>query len=282
MLKTKVIAVAVLTVFLASVAVVSVSGQTTHPTFNTSLVIYGNGQFTQPGRSITVSGGLNSGVSHLSGMTVNVYAQRLGTFSINEHVKAKATLVATTTTDEYGSWGYDALSVTFKQQGIYGVYATFDGATGPDGNYYSPSKSEIMVVKVTNVPPSLVPHKPTLIFAGTASADHQMAKVGDNVWLFTVLRSFGRTGPAFNVGHADLYGKTVALYYQYKSLGSNTWGTPTLVGTGVSGPADLSFEFKVTQPGYYRFQTTFAGDPWWKVAGYDASASNYIDVLVTN
>jgi hypothetical protein len=41
-----------------------------------------------------------------------------------------------------------------------------------------------------------------------------MAHVDDTVWLFTVLRSFGTTVPAFDVNQADLNGKTVALYYQ--------------------------------------------------------------------
>ncbi len=276
-LRTKVIAVAIVTVFLASVGAVGVvSAQVTKtPKYDTTLIIMGYGQVTQPGKPIEVFGQLFSGSSGLAGMTVKVYTQRLGTTSVFGHEigrPSRPELVATV--NDWGLGTTQKTLVSFKERGDYCVYATFDGATGADSNYYRPSQSAKVAVKVTNTPTSLLMRKPTLTFA-TTSADHQVAFVGDSFRVGGQLRSF-----APDWASSPTSDKTLSLYYQYKRPGSDTWGTPVLIGTSVYEYGGYGLEYKLTQPGYYRFQAKFAGDPVWKRGGYDASASNYVDVLV--
>ena len=279
-LRTKVIALAIVAIFLVSVGAVGVaSAQVTKtPEYDTTLIIMGYGQVTQPGKPIDVRGMLFSGDSSVFGAaTVKVYAQRLGTASVfgNEIGRpSKPVLVATTTAYNFFASG---VSVTLKQTGDYYVYAKFDGALGSvttDGhqNYYRPSQSGMMTVKVTNTPKALLMRNPTLTFAIT-SADHQVAFVGDSIYVGGQLRSFTAAFPQ---------GRTLSVYCMYKRPDSDTWGAPVLIGKSVYENGYYGVSYKPTQPGYYRFQAKFAGDPAWRFGGYDTSASNYVDVLVTN
>jgi len=282
-LRTKVIAVAIVTVFLASVGAVGVvSAQVTKtPKYDTTLIIMGYGQVTQPGKPINVGGMLFSGTpsdnSWIGASTVKIYAQRIGAASIfgNEIGRPSApVLVATIKAYDFFASG---TPVTFKQTGDYYVYAVFEGAAGPvttDGyqNYYRPSQSEKMTVKVTNTPASRLMRNPTLTFALTSAA-HQVAYFGDSITVSGQLRSFTAAFPQ---------GRTLSVYCQYKRPDSDTWGAPVLIGKSVYENGYYGVSYKPTQPGYYRFQAKFAGDPAWRWGGYDASASNYVDVLVTD
>jgi len=277
-LRTKVITLAVLAVLLASVGAVgfaSAQVDNTYNTYDTTLIIVGNGQVTQPGTPINVGMQLFSGMSSLGGMTVKVYTQRLGMTSVFGEVigrPASPVLVATV-----NPW--IGTSVSFKQEGVYAVFAVFEGAKGPvttDGkaDYYRPSQSEKMTVKVTSTRTSLLMRKPTLTFA-TTNADQQVSFVGDSFLVGGQLRSFGTNSQLLNVE-----GKTLSVYCQYKRPDSDSWGAPVLIGKSVYENGYYGVQYKPTQPGYYRFQAKFAGDPVWRWGGFDASASNYVDVLV--
>jgi hypothetical protein len=274
-LRTKVIALAIVTVFLVSVGAVGVaSAQVAKtPEYDTTLIILGQNPATQPGTPIRVVGQLFAGddYSWIGTAKVKIYSQRLGATSIfgNEIGRpSEPVLVATTTAYDFFASG---VSVTFKQTGDYSVYATFDGAVGADSNYYRPSQSEKMAVKVTNAP-AILTRNPTFTWMVTSATDHQVASVGDSFNLGGQLRSWAPAGFP--------NGRTVSVYYQYKRPDSNTWGAPVLIGKSLS--INYGVSYKPTQPGYYRFQAKFAGDPVWRWGGYDGSASNYVDVLVTS
>jgi hypothetical protein len=278
--RTKMIALAVFAVFLASVGAANVASAGTNNLYlhDTTLVITGYGQITQPGKPIPVGGMLFSGSSPIAGMTVKVYAQRLGTFSLfgTEIGRPSApVLVATATTDVNGFWGsITTSSVSLSQQGDYYVYAVYEGAYA-NSNYYYPSQSEMMAVKVTKVPTSLILRKPTLTLCYDTSNDYQAVFLGDSIHLGTSLRSFGNTAQEGGV----VWNKPLSLYYQYKRPDSDTWSAPVLIAKDIYRPGGLSFVYKPTQEGYYRFQVKFAGDPTSKMIGYDASASNYVKVF---
>jgi hypothetical protein len=271
------------TVFLASVGAVSVASaqvDNTPHSYDTTLIITGNGQVTQPGKPIVIFGHIFSGgvrgpavfpYGALTGMTVKVYAQRTISVLGREIGRFPNPELVATVKD----WGNPTQKtfVSFKQPGDYYVYATFEGAVGADSNYYRPSQSEKVAVKVTNRQTLPFSQKPTLIFA-TTSADHQVAFVGDSFRVGGELLTFV---PSIR----GVVRETISIYCQYKSSLSNAWGRPELIGTTiVPGGAWYTFDYKPTQPGYYRFQAKFAGDPMWQRGGYDASASNYVDVQV--
>jgi len=278
--RTKLIALAVFAVFLASVGAASVASAGTNNLYlhDTTLVITGYGQITQPGKPIPVGGMLFSGSSPIAGMPVKVYAQRLGTFSVFGSEIGRpsaAVLVATAMTDVNGFWGSTtAPSLSFDRQGDYYVYAVYEGAYA-NSNYYYPSQSEMMAIKVTKVPTSLILRKPTLTICYDTSNDYQAVFLGDSVHLGTSLRSFGNTGQ----DGGSVWNKPLSLYYQYKRPDSDTWSSPALIAKDIYRPGGLSFVYKPTQEGYYSFQVKFAGDPTWRIGGYDASASNYVKVI---
>jgi hypothetical protein len=274
-LRTKVIALAIVTIFLVSVGAVGVaSAQVAKtPEYDTTFLLMGYGQITQPGKPINVDGMLLSDpAGALSDAPVKVYAQRLGATSIfGKEIGSSSEPVLVATTNAYDFFA-SGVSVTLKQTGDYYVYAKFEGKTDAESStYYRPSQTGMLSVKVTNTPKSLLMRNPTFTFART-SAYHQVAFVGDSIYVNGQLRSF--TAPGFP------HGKTLQVYCQYKRPDSDTWGAPVLVGKTAYNGGFYEFQYKPTQPGYYRFQTKFAGDPVWKWGGYDASASNYVDVLV--
>jgi hypothetical protein len=272
-LRTKVIALAVLAVFLASVGaanVASAQDENNASSYDTTLMIGAIKQVTKPGESISVVGHLGSGTYVITnkapnGAIVKVYQQRRGLTSVFGREIGRAStpvLVATATTTSTGVW---YASLTFKQPGDYYVYATFDGATDA-GSDYRPSQSGMMAVKVTNMPERML-RQPT---DARLSCDEQVAFAGES----------GQLTGFINSGFEWVYTGRTSLYCQFKAPGSDVWGAPALVSTSKNPPAP-SWTYTFTQSGYYRFQMKYAGDPVWKMGGYDASTSNYVDVLVT-
>ncbi len=269
MFRTKVVALAVLTVFLASVAMVGVvSAQGETNSYYAYITLMGYQQVAQPGASIQVGGMLNTwpATSGING-PVKVYAQRV---ALAHDVKKPLEPVLMTTDADWNSgWA----SISFKDPGDYYVYAVFDGATGADGNYYRPSQSGMMEVKVTNQVAPIKMHKPTVLFLQAFGADHQQVLLGSTINVAGQLRSWDSKG---NWDSESTVGKTMSVYYQYKKSDTDAWSAPALIKTAsqVYG-GGYSVDYTPSAAGHYRFQATFAGDKW-----FDPSASNYVDILV--
>jgi len=285
-LRTKVIALAIVTVFLASVGAASIASAQvprSEHSYDTTLItrqaieqITGPSKVFEPGKGAWVWGELQSGYVSLPGKTVKVYVQRLGSTSIfgREIGRSSApVLVATTTTSTEGLW---AVEVAFNQVGDYQIYATFAGATDESSStYYRPSQTGMTNVKVTKLPDELFQRKLTNSWL-ECNIDNQVTVVHPPYAFFAGHLQSGST---------EVFNKKVSLYYQYKASASDAWGARQLFATSQTGSQDYAtavWEFHPSTPGLYRFQMTFAGDPAWRWGGYGASASNYVDVLVTD
>jgi len=237
--------------------------------YDTTLRVWADKQVTRPAAPIVVSGRLTSGMLiPVKGVKVTVYEQRLGAASIFGRElgrSSEAVQVGTATTDDTGNW---AIRLAVKQQGDYYVYATFDGANDAAGTQFLPSRSEMMTVKVTLSDRLL--RKPTDAWL---ISRYQIVSVGG--------RNYANGG--MQSGSTVVTNARVSLYYQYKSATSDTWSAPVLIDTKTTNVQGLCvFSFPTpANPGYYRYQMTFAGDRALKLTGYDAAASNYVDVLVT-
>jgi len=284
-LRTKVIALGVLVVFLTSVGAMGVASangasEVQRPTI---LIMGIEPQIVSSSESIALNGALYTGDRAVcTDQTIKVYEQRLG-------LTTSPVLVATTTTSMFdGRW---VAMVSFPQAGDYYVYAAFDGGTRYDKTPLAPSQTGFVKVKVL---PKLILgsqartlekflRKPTQSALDISPDD--VFQIGQGAYLNDILvTGYVWYGGAFSYGKSHGLNGTVSLSYQYKASPSDSWSTATRLRSQTThGNADWTLRpadvFK--EPGYYRFQMTFAGDPVWKIGGYDASKSNYVDVVVT-